>query len=181
MKNTTLVSLPLVLTLATFGVAQDRPTGADLQYLVLATNRTGTMQRELDDAAKRRFRVVAGLPGSDELVLILERLPQQAEPYSYRLLATQRTSTMERELNEAGRSGFRFVSIATIEKGDEIISITERAPNTQERYEYRLLATQRTSTLQNELNDVARQGFTVKGTFTRDETMAVLERAVALQ
>jgi hypothetical protein len=178
MKKMALIALCAIVTSGMFAAAQDSAVDSSSEYLLLATNRAGTMQRELDDAAGRGFRVVAGLPGEDELVLILERVPQPAEPYAYRLLATHRTSTMERELNEAGRSGFRFAPLATIEKGDEIISIMERAPGTQVRYEYRLLATHRTSTLHRELNQAADDGFVLKGTFNRDERMAVLERVL---
>jgi hypothetical protein len=167
-----------ILTSVMFADAQDPRIDSTSEYLLLATNRTTTMQKELDDAAGRGFRVVAGMPGEDELVLILERVPQPSEPYAYRLLATHRTTTMERELNEAGRSGFRFTPLATIEKGDEIISIMERSPGTQVRYEYRLLATHRTATLHRELNQAAGEGFFLKGTFNRDERMAILERVL---
>jgi hypothetical protein len=47
----------------------------------------------------------------------------------YRLLATSKTSTMEKELNEAGKDGFVLVGF-TIGKtaigGDEIVSILRK-------------------------------------------------------
>jgi hypothetical protein len=173
----TLALLVLFGTAAT--VAAQNPTiDPSLQYLVLATQRTTTMQKELDVAASRGFRVVSGMPHDDEVVLLLDRVPQGSGPYSYQLLATNRTSTMEKELNQAGRDGFRLIPQTTLAKGDEVLLIMERDPRSSQRFEYKLLATNRTSTLQKELNEAGRAGFILKGTFSRDETMAVMERAV---
>ena len=68
--------------------------------------------------------------GGDEVVVILER-DREASPalYEYRLLATKKTSTMEKELSEAGQSGFQFVGL-TVSKtaigGTEVVVITRR-------------------------------------------------------
>ena len=65
---------------------------------------------ELDQAAAMGFRVVMGSPTSGaELAVLLERSEDGTEPYEYRLLATTRTSTMHKELNEAGSEGFRLL------------------------------------------------------------------------
>jgi hypothetical protein len=49
--------------------------------------------------------------------------------WEYKLLATSRTSTMQKELNEAGSDGFQFVGV-TVGKtsfgGNEIVSIMRR-------------------------------------------------------
>jgi hypothetical protein len=176
MKTIALAVLLLSTTLAVSG--QNPLIDPNLQNLVLATQRTTTMQKELDVAAKQGFRVVAGLPHDDEVVPLLDRLPQGSTPYSYRMLATSRTSTMEKELNQAGRDGFRFMPRTTVEKGDEVILIMERDSQPLQRYEYKLLATNRTSTLQKELNEASKDGFILRGTFSRDEAMAVMERTV---
>jgi len=47
--------------------------------------------------------------------------------------------------------------------GKEVVSIVERAGVTGSQYVYRLVATSRTSTLQKELNDLARDGFSALG------------------
>jgi hypothetical protein len=171
-----MVLLGLLLGSSSMIAGQRPSTNRDLHYLLLATQRTSTMQKELDVAARQGYRVVAGLPHSDEVVLLLDRMPPESEPYSYRLLATNRTSTMEKELNEAGREGFRFLPQTTVEKGDEVVVIMERDSKANSRYEYKLLATHRTSTLEKELNEAYREGFILKGTFSRGESMAVLER-----
>jgi hypothetical protein len=50
-------------------------------------------------------------------------------PIRYKLLATGKTSTMDKELGEAGRAGFQFVGL-TVSKtamgGSEIVVITRR-------------------------------------------------------
>ncbi len=157
--------------------AQDLRIDPGSHYLVLATNRTGTMQKELDSAAAQGFRVVTAMHGGDEVILLMERLTAGAAPHQYQLLATNRTSTMEKELNEAGREGFRFVPQTAFERGDEGLVVVERAPNSGKRYEYRFLATHRTSTFQKELNEAAKAGFVLRGSFSRDEKMAVMERS----
>ena len=172
-------SIVLVFTMA-FGALAEDPNIGNSHYLVLATNRTSTMQKEIDIAAKAGFRVTAGMHGG-EAIIFMERIKEPAERYEYRLLATHRASTMEKELNEAGRDGYRFVPQTAFENGDEGIVITEREINSGKRYEYRLLATHRTSTLERELNEAGKDGFVLKGSFNRDEKMAVVERVFSSQ
>lgn len=176
--KTLLVSV-LLLAVRASAVAQNPTIDPDHRYLVLATNRTSTMQKELDEAARQGFRVLTGSPKGDEMLLILERQTQPAESYAYRLLATQRTSTMEKELSDAGRDGFRVLPQTAIAKGDEVVVVLERTPGTAKRYEYRLLATQRTSTLEKEINEAGRAGFVLTGTLNRDENLAVMERLLS--
>ncbi len=105
------------------------------EYLVLATNRTGTMQNELNDAARRGFLFVAQTVfetafGGEEVVVIMERGPNADGPVcEYQLLATERTSTMTRELAENARLGFvvRGLSVSeTAFGGNEVVVVTER-------------------------------------------------------
>lgn len=55
----------------------------DQQYLLLATQRTGTMQEKLDETAKLGFRVVTGSPASNEIVFFLGRAAEPSNPYAY--------------------------------------------------------------------------------------------------
>jgi hypothetical protein len=171
-----LIAPALVLFLALPAASQETKIDLTLQYLVLATHRTGTMQDELNDAARQGYRVIAGIPDKDEAIFLLEKLPQGSGTYAYHLLATKRTSTMEKELNMAALDGFRYVPQTSIKRGDEILLLMELAPGVKQRYEYLLLATRRTSTLQKELNEASRNGFVLRGTLSSEETMAVLER-----
>ena len=155
----------------------------DQQYLLLATTRTGTMQEELDEAASLGFRVVSGAPTSGEEMVIFLRRTESTELYTYRLLATSRTSTMQEELEEAATEGYRFLPRTPLCKsrrfgGDEIVSVLERDPNGTTRYEYLLLATSRTSTLQAEVTDAVSEGFEISALVSCNEHMAILERSV---
>ncbi|MYN68577.1 MAG: hypothetical protein F4X11_26775 [Acidobacteria bacterium] len=75
------------------------------KYLLLATNRTGTMQDELNEAGARGYRF-AGTQGGEtafggrEAVVIMT-LDPEGRRFRYILLATNRTGTMQREMNEA--------------------------------------------------------------------------------
>ena len=73
---------------------------------------------------------------------------------------------MQRELQEAAEAGFEFIGQTVFESlfgGEEVTAILERDPSAPlaQKYEYRLFATSKTSTLQKELQGVAAQGFRV--------------------
>ena len=75
------------------------------KYLLLATNSTGTMEEELNDAGSRGYRFLATQGGEtsfggDEAVVIMA-LDPEGRRFRYLLLATRRTGTMQREMNEA--------------------------------------------------------------------------------
>lgn len=83
------------------------------------------------------------------------RAQDDAETPKYLLLATNRTGTMEEELNEAGARGYRFVGTQggeTAFGGNEAVVAMELDPDGR-RYRYILLATSRTSTMQEEMNE----------------------------
>lgn len=71
--------------------------------------------------------------------------------YEYRLLATSKTSTMQKELQEAGDEGFDYrgqTVFKTTFGGDEVALILERDRNNPSSHtEYKLLATKKTSTM----------------------------------
>jgi len=94
------------------------------QYKLLATQRTGTMERELQEAADQGYEY-AGVMARGEVMVILERDKTLASKQhsQYRLLATSRTGTMEKELNQAAADGFEFMGLL---KRDEVIAIMRR-------------------------------------------------------
>ena len=81
------------------------PAAAQDKFLLLAANRTGTMQDELNAAGANGYRF-AGTQGGEtafggnEVVVVMVRDPE-GRRFRYILLATSRTGTMERELNGA--------------------------------------------------------------------------------
>jgi hypothetical protein len=106
--------------------------------------------------------------------------------YEYKLLATSKTSTMEKELNEAADAGYRFEAVMGGETsfgGKEVIVIMERERDAADRrIEYKLLATNKTGTMQKELSEVAAAGFRFRGvtvgktTFGGNEVVVITER-----
>src|SRR5262245_23695652 len=66
-----------------------------------------------------------------------------------RVLATAKTSTMEKEMNDAAEAGFRFAAVMggdTAFGGSEVVVIMTRTSD-RPRLQYRLLATGKTSTI----------------------------------
>ena len=140
-------------------------------YRVLATARTSTMQREMQEAGDGGFHFAALMGGETaiggkEVVVIMQRTGGPTTKYEYRLLATNRTSTMQKEMQDAADAGFRYVGQTVFESafgGKEVVCILERDPGRKDRYEYRLLATTKTSTLEKELNEAGDGGYEVLG------------------
>src|SRR3989304_3901995 len=84
----------------------------------------------------------------------------------YRVLAKSKTSTMEKELNEAAEAGFRFQAVMggdTAFGGNEVVAVISRSGASRGRYAYELLATSKTSTMQKELQEAADAGFEYRG------------------
>jgi hypothetical protein len=140
------------------------------------------MQKELDEAAAQGYRILVGSPTSgSEMALFMAREPTSDHPYSYKLLATTRTGTMQKELNELSDQGYRLLPRTMIAKagligGVEIVVILERPAKVERRYEYKLLATSRTSTLQKEVTETQAAGFVIVGMVSRGEHMIIMER-----
>jgi hypothetical protein len=163
-----LVSALVVLVCPRVSDAQDT-----LTYKVLATSKTSTMQKEMQEAGAAGFRFVAVMGGETamggkEVVVLLEKRADDEATYAYRLLATNRTGTLQKELQEAADAGYLAVGQTVFESlfgGKETASILQRASNAPEgqRYDYKLIATSRTSTLQKELQQVAEQGYEAVG------------------
>ena len=93
------------------------------------------MQKELQQAADAGFdycgqTVFQSTFGGKEVSVILERDPSSAKKHiEFRLLATTKTSTMEKELKEAGAAGFEFLDVMvgnTALGGKEVVSILRR-------------------------------------------------------
>ena len=110
-------------------------------YKLLATSRTGTMQKELQQAGDEGFdycgqTVFQSVMGGREVAVILERDPVSGpKRVEFKLLATTKTSTMQKELNEAGAEGFEFLAVMvgkTAFGGSETISILKKVPKKSE-------------------------------------------------
>jgi hypothetical protein len=149
-----------------------RAVAQSVDYRVLATNKTSTMEKELNEAAEAGFRYQAVMGGDtaiggSEVVVVVSRTAEAKGRFSYKLLATSKTSTMEKELQQAADAGFEYRGQTVFKStfgGEEVVCILERDKDSgAERSQYKLLATSRTSTLQKELLDAGRIGYQILG------------------
>ena len=153
----------LSLLMAVPALAQTRT------YKILATNKTSTMEKELKQAGELGYKFLAVMGGEtgfggSEAVVLLEQVPGDPNTYNYRLLATNRTSTLQKELQDAGEAGYHAVGQTVFESmfgGKETVAIVQKSSDqsTAVRYEYKLVATSKTSTLEKELREVTEAGF----------------------
>ena len=174
------------------GLASAQSGAAKFEYKLLATNRTITMEKEMNQAAAegyyfREVRSGETAFGGDEAVVIMERPGgAKAGRYSYQLLATSKTSTMQKELQTAGDRGFNFRGTTVFKKviGKEVVVILERDSEARaESWDFKLLATNRTGTMQKELAEASREGYEFVGfsvgetAFGGSEVVSILRRA----
>ena len=165
------------------------------EFRLLATNKTSTMQKEMNEAANAGFHFEGTMGGEtsfggSEVVVIMSRDPSSPKKrYEYKLLATSKTSTMQKELQQAGNSGFEFKGQSVYSStfgGKEVVVILERDSEAKVmQWEYRLLATKKTSTMQKELNEAGAEGFIFVGVTVGDtliggkEVVSILRRPAA--
>jgi hypothetical protein len=164
-----------------------------IQHKVLATKKTSTMEKELNQAGMEGFKfqgVMGGETGwaGSEAVCILSREMSEAKKpaFEYKLLATSKTSTMQKEIQQAADLGFCYRGQTIFEStfgGKEVVIIMEREMDASlTRFEYKLLATSRTSTMQKELQALGDVGFEMVGmtvaetAFGGKEIVTILKR-----
>jgi hypothetical protein len=180
--------LVCAMTLATGAAAQT-------EYRLIATNKTSTAQKEMQQAADDGFRF-AGVMGGEtsfggkEVVTIMQRNNgDEPKRYSYKLLATQKTSTMQKELQQFGDEGYEYKGQTVFQSafgGKEVVVILEldRTEPEKPHYEYLLLSTKKTSTMQKELSGAGSKGFQFVGvtvgetSFGGSEVVSILRRKI---
>lgn len=146
---------------------------AQVEYRVIATNKTSTAEKEMNEAAEAGFRY-GGVMGGDtafggaEVVTVMHRVNKAvAGRFAYKLLATNKTSTMQKEMQEAGDAGYEYRGQTVFKSmfgGRETVVILERDKDAKDGpFDYRLLATSKTSTLQKELSEAGDAGYRFVG------------------
>jgi len=185
-----LLWLPVALLLGV-QIATAQTAGA-VEYRVQATLKTSTMEKELNEAARDGFRFQAVMGGETEfggheVVAVMSKTRDSKSPYRYRLLATSKTSTMQKELQAAADEGYEYRGQTVFESafgGKEVVCILERDPSANSAVsEYKLVATSKTSTLEKELREAGAAGFQVLGmtvgqtAFGGKELVAITRRA----
>ena len=187
MKNKSKLFLVPALTLCLY--AADEPR---FDYRVLATSKTSTMEKEMNEAAGSGFAFAGAMGGESALgskeVIVVMAKDLKAPPAhkKYKLLATSKTSTMQKELHAAGAEGFDYRGQTVFESafgGQEVCVILELDQDSVGgRIDYRLLATTKTSTMQKELQQAGDDGFKLMGVlvgktaFGGKEVISLLKR-----
>jgi hypothetical protein len=144
-----------------------------VEYLLLATSKTSTLEKELNDGAEAGYQydgVMGGETafGGNEVVALMSRRPGGPKGrFAYKLLATSKTSTMQRELEDAGDMGYEFMGQTVFQStfgGREVVVILERDKDKPtQNWKYNLLATSKTGTMEKELKAAGAQGYEYVG------------------
>jgi len=142
-------------------------------YRVLATSKTSTMEKELNEAADAGYafsNVMGGqsaFGGKEVLVVMVKNRSADSQASRYKLLATSKTSTLAKELQEAGDEGFEYRGQTIFESafgGKEVSIILEQPKGSGKRHiTYKVVATSKTSTMQKELQEAGDEGFEFLG------------------
>ena len=120
------------------------------EYRVLATSKTSTMEKELNEAADAGYALSGVMGGQSafggkEVVVVMGKSRSgDSQGRRYKLLATSKTSTLEKELQEAGDEGFEYRGQTIFESafgGKEVSVILEqpKGPGKRRHIMYRCL------------------------------------------
>ena len=176
-----------------FGVMERPAAGAPAsslraeRYLLLTTKRPSTMQKELDDAAGKGYRVTAAT-AAEEMIIVLEKPgdspAKTAVQHEYQVLSVARSGTLEKEINDAAARGFHVLpntmslfkkeSPFSFPSSNELAVIVEKDAGDDKRYEYKLLGTRKVATSEKEMQEDVQQGFTVEGMLLSYQEQLVL-------
>lgn len=166
---------------------------ASFDFRVLATNKTSTMEKEMNEAAAAGYRFASVMGGEtsfggNEAVVAMSKKLDEAPlngRFQYKLLATNKTSTMQKEMTEAGNAGFTYVGQSVFNStfgGQEVVVIMEKdkeAGNVS--YDFLLLATKRTGTMQKEMAESGKEGYDVVGLTVAKTAFAGSELVVIMR
>jgi hypothetical protein len=118
--------------------------------------------------------------------LLCTALLSAAANYDHRVLATSRTSTMEKEMNQASDAGYIFADVMggeTAMGGKEVVvvMVKDTAASAGAKKTYKLLATSKTSTMQKEMQQLGDEGFEYKGQTVFQSAMGGREVVVIME
>ena len=160
---------------------QQPESATKYEYKLLTTRNISSIQKELDAAAGEGYEVRGAMAdgkffvGTD-IVIVLDRLTgEKAQRFLYRILTTNNDPENEFSdgLHKAVSEGYRPIKVihqidvgmgGIIRPGKStFLAILSRKPGNEnvsaDDLEYKLLATMRTSTLEKEINQAAKQGY----------------------
>ena len=176
----------ILSTITVFAFLSSIAFDAETEYKVIATSKTSTNEKEMNEAAEVGYRfggVMGGetsFGGSEAVTIMTRTRGDEKQRFAYKLVATSKTSTMQKELQAAGDEGFEYKGQTVYKSafgGKEVVVILEldRDQKNRPEYEYRLLATKKTSTMQKELSEAGAAGFEFVGVTVGESAMGGAE------
>ena len=138
----------------------------------VSTTKAATMEKELNELAAQGFRLEriskGTLSGNLAALVVSSDKSSPTTRYEYKLLATRRAETMEKEIMEAAGQGYEMRGLISLLRpgfaafiGDETTALMERPfGESARRYEYKVLSSTREKAIEKELNDAVSAGFT---------------------
>src|SRR5689334_11058259 len=89
-------------------------------YRIIATSRTSTMEKELNEGAAAGFRFSKAMGGKSangghEVIVAMVKDNSPEAKRNYKLLATTKTSTMQKELQRAASEGYSYLEQTVFE------------------------------------------------------------------
>jgi hypothetical protein len=180
-----IIALFLLCAVCSLSVSAQEKSSDKLQvddsenYLILSTKKIQTMEKELGEAAAKGFRVLYGAPTQQfDMALFLTRT-RTPQPFSYKIIATSRNKTMEKEINELAAQGYRILPRTAVFKQGllvaEFVMIMERDPNVAKSYEYKLVVARVENKLQKDMEEVMKDGFQPVTMITIGKNIIVME------
>lgn len=159
----------------------------DQNFLVLSTKKIGTMEKELDEVAAKGFRVLYSAPTQQfDMALFLERDGESVKNLAtYKILATTKLNTMNKELNEFAEQGYRFLPRTAIFKEGlltaEFVTVMERLANPTSRYEYKLIQGRKETKVHREIESAILLGYKPITMIILGEHVVVMEKEIPLK
>ncbi|MGH9756035.1 MAG: hypothetical protein ACREA2_24910 [Blastocatellia bacterium] len=142
------------------------------EYDVIASSKDKKLQTMLDNANSGGFAPVGILGG----IIVLQRDARnpaaEIGKREYLLLETYKISTLEKEMNEAAKQGYRLLASSSL---NSALMSRDYKPKDQSRYEYRLVAIRASDKSVDALNEISKQGFVLRSA-TEAGLTAVMER-----
>lgn len=145
------------------------------EYKVLTTMKRGTMEKEMNQAAKEGYEFFYAAPGS---VTIMVRDPKlKSAQYEYKILGTNRVNTMEKEMNEMSVSGFAYRATSTGGGGLATIFEKKLGGDAATKYETKLITKLTDSSTNKSIQDLKQSGFELIDITNLENFLLVMQKA----
>ncbi|NIV37962.1 MAG: hypothetical protein GWN58_53680 [Anaerolineae bacterium] len=177
-----------IAAMPTLAEAQEKQPDYSQPSLLLTSRTKGfwtrqqdleTLQAELDQAVAAGYRIAHVLPavgGHLQLELVKSETPPP-EGFAYLLLRAGSAEKLEPQVCDAAERGFRLRphSLMIID-GRDYALVMEKVGPSPNSCPYRLLETGRTSTLEAEINELAREGFELAALKSTGSHLAIMQK-----